>query len=89
MRLCKGVSHLYEAEPRCVFMQSPVYVFGDIHGNLEVGAVANRLEVKGEGDLMFSAFLLGIASANAICGGCFHICLTHVSSEVQHLCRWK
>lgn len=36
MRLCKGVSHLYEAEPRCVFLQSPVYVFGDIHGNLEV-----------------------------------------------------
>ncbi|CAM9508427.1 unnamed protein product [Ectocarpus sp. 4 AP-2014] len=35
MRLCKGVSHLYEAEPRCVFLQSPVYVFGDIHGNLE------------------------------------------------------
>ena len=24
-----------EEEPRCLFMQSPVYVFGDIHGNLE------------------------------------------------------
>lgn len=36
MRLCKGVSHLFEAEPRCVFLQSPIYVFGDIHGNLEV-----------------------------------------------------
>ncbi|CAM9583356.1 unnamed protein product, partial [Laminaria digitata] len=35
MRLCRGVSHLYEAEPRCVFLQSPAYVFGDIHGNLE------------------------------------------------------
>jgi hypothetical protein len=26
---------MLEAEPRCVFLQSPVYVFGDIHGNLE------------------------------------------------------
>lgn len=50
MRLCKGVSHLYEAEPRCVFMQSPVYVFGDIHGNLEVGTAAKLLEIKGGGE---------------------------------------
>eukprot|EP00611_Tribonema_gayanum_P002767 TRINITY_DN1209_c0_g1_i4.p1 TRINITY_DN1209_c0_g1~~TRINITY_DN1209_c0_g1_i4.p1 ORF type:complete len:193 (+),score=61.05 TRINITY_DN1209_c0_g1_i4:213-791(+) len=34
-RLCKRVSPMLEAEPRCVFLQSPVYVFGDIHGNLE------------------------------------------------------
>lgn len=40
MRLCKGVSHLFEAEPRCVFLQSPVYVFGDIHGNLEVRKIS-------------------------------------------------
>ena len=26
---------IMEEEPRCLFMQSPVYVFGDIHGNLE------------------------------------------------------
>jgi len=26
---------LFYPEPRCVFLQSPAYVFGDIHGNLE------------------------------------------------------
>lgn len=36
MKLCKTISNIYEKEPRCVFLQSPVYVFGDIHGNLEV-----------------------------------------------------
>ncbi|CAM9106884.1 unnamed protein product [Phaeothamnion confervicola] len=35
IKLCKRVAPIYEAEPRCVFVQSPVYVFGDIHGNLE------------------------------------------------------
>eukprot|EP01084_Bolivina_argentea_P239607 402687_1 len=33
--LCQKVAPLFENEPRCVFIQSPVYVFGDIHGNLE------------------------------------------------------
>ena len=33
--VCKAVSEIFENEPRCVFLQSPVYVFGDIHGNLE------------------------------------------------------
>ena len=33
--LCHRVAGIFEAEPRCVFVQSPVYVFGDIHGNLE------------------------------------------------------
>lgn len=41
MRLCKSISHIYEAEPRCVFLQSPVYVFGDIHGNLEVSITSS------------------------------------------------
>ncbi|CAM9106958.1 unnamed protein product [Phaeothamnion confervicola] len=35
MELCERVAPVFEAEPRCVFLQSPVYVFGDIHGNLE------------------------------------------------------
>jgi diadenosine tetraphosphatase ApaH/serine/threonine PP2A family protein phosphatase len=33
--LCFAVSKLLEQEPRCVFIQSPCYVFGDIHGNIE------------------------------------------------------
>eukprot|EP01041_Mallomonas_annulata_P004999 gene4999-10004_t len=35
IKLCKNVSDILEMEPRCLFLQSPVYVFGDIHGNLE------------------------------------------------------
>lgn len=35
LSLCKGVKGLLESEPRVVFLQSPCYVFGDIHGNLE------------------------------------------------------
>lgn len=31
----RDVSKILEEEPRCLFLQSPVYVFGDIHGNLE------------------------------------------------------
>jgi hypothetical protein len=34
-QVCESVSEILEKEPRCLFMQSPVYVFGDIHGNLE------------------------------------------------------
>lgn len=33
--LCSKVKRIFEAEPRCAFLQSPCYVFGDIHGNLE------------------------------------------------------
>ena len=33
--LCAAVAKVLEKEPRCLFVQSPVYVFGDIHGNLE------------------------------------------------------
>jgi hypothetical protein len=33
--VCQAVSTLLEDEPRCSFLQSPVYVIGDIHGNLE------------------------------------------------------
>lgn len=36
MQVCQRVAPLFEAEPRTVLLQSPVYVFGDIHGNLEV-----------------------------------------------------
>jgi len=35
LKLCKACKHLLEKEPRVVFVQSPAYVFGDIHGNLE------------------------------------------------------
>jgi len=31
----EAVAAVLEEEPRCMFLQSPVYVFGDIHGNLE------------------------------------------------------
>jgi Calcineurin-like phosphoesterase len=34
-KVCTAVSAIFEEEPRCIFLQSPVYVFGDIHGNLE------------------------------------------------------
>jgi len=33
--VCQEVSGILEQQPRCLFLQSPVYVFGDIHGNLE------------------------------------------------------
>lgn len=33
--VCQSISEVFEQQPRCLFMQSPVYVFGDIHGNLE------------------------------------------------------
>lgn len=35
LKLNKKVRTILEDEPRCVFLQSPAYVFGDIHGNLE------------------------------------------------------
>ncbi len=35
IQVCNAVSEIMEQQPRCLFMQSPVYVFGDIHGNLE------------------------------------------------------
>eukprot|EP00956_Cyclotella_meneghiniana_P040509 scaffold197798_cov60-Cyclotella_meneghiniana.AAC.1 len=35
LRLNKKVRGILEEESRCVFLQSPAYVFGDIHGNLE------------------------------------------------------
>ena len=33
--VCASVCEILESEPRCSFLQSPVYVIGDIHGNLE------------------------------------------------------
>ena len=33
--LCITLETLLEDELRCLLLQSPVYVFGDIHGNLE------------------------------------------------------
>ena len=35
LKLNSKVRPLLEAEPRVAFLQSPAYVFGDIHGNLE------------------------------------------------------
>lgn len=34
-KLCQKVRHVLENEPRVVYLQSPAYIFGDIHGNLE------------------------------------------------------
>lgn len=34
-KLCQKVRHVLEREPRVVYIQSPAYIFGDIHGNLE------------------------------------------------------
>lgn len=33
--VCEEASAILEEEPRCLFLQSPIYVFGDVHGNLE------------------------------------------------------
>ena len=33
--LSRRAQSILQDEPRCVFLQSPAYVFGDIHGNLE------------------------------------------------------
>lgn len=35
IEVCHAVSEILEQQPRVIFLQSPVYVFGDIHGNLE------------------------------------------------------
>ncbi len=35
MQLCARVKPIFEQEARCLSLESPTYVFGDIHGNLE------------------------------------------------------
>ncbi len=35
LKLCSKIKKIFESEPRVAFLQSPCYVFGDIHGNLE------------------------------------------------------
>lgn len=35
IQVCQATNEIFESQPRCLFLQSPVYVFGDIHGNLE------------------------------------------------------
>jgi hypothetical protein len=35
IEVCQAVSDVFEDEAKCLSMQSPVYVIGDIHGNLE------------------------------------------------------
>ncbi len=35
LQLCAKAKPHFEAEPRCLALESPSYVFGDIHGNLE------------------------------------------------------
>lgn len=35
LKVASKARHVLEREPRVVFLQSPAYVFGDIHGNLE------------------------------------------------------
>jgi transcriptional regulator of acetoin/glycerol metabolism len=44
LQVCEAVEVLLEEEPRVIFMQSPVYVIGDIHGNL-----AGVLNLSSEG----------------------------------------
>jgi Calcineurin-like phosphoesterase len=34
-KLCSASKKILENEPRVVFVQSPIYVFGDVHGNVE------------------------------------------------------
>lgn len=35
VKLCAKVKDIFEEEDRCLSLESPVYVFGDTHGNLE------------------------------------------------------
>src|SRR3546814_1268908 len=35
LTLCNEMCNILENEPRVYFLQSPVYIFGDIHGHLE------------------------------------------------------
>eukprot|EP00612_Vaucheria_litorea_P002767 CAMPEP_0171458128 /NCGR_PEP_ID=MMETSP0945-20130129/3933_1 /TAXON_ID=109269 /ORGANISM="Vaucheria litorea, Strain CCMP2940" /LENGTH=634 /DNA_ID=CAMNT_0011983879 /DNA_START=83 /DNA_END=1987 /DNA_ORIENTATION=- len=35
MKLCEDAQNIFEQEPRCLNIQSPCHVFGDIHGNLD------------------------------------------------------
>ena len=35
LKIASKARHIFEREPRVVYVQSPAYVFGDIHGNLE------------------------------------------------------
>lgn len=35
IEMCYAICDILENEPRCHYLQSPVYVIGDIHGNLE------------------------------------------------------
>jgi len=35
LKLCHTIKNLLQNSPRCAFLSSPCYVFGDIHGNLE------------------------------------------------------
>jgi hypothetical protein len=35
VKLCSLAKKILGQEPRCVFLQSPIYVFGDVHGNVE------------------------------------------------------
>lgn len=35
IKLCDKAKPVYEGESRCLFLESPCYVFGDTHGNLE------------------------------------------------------
>ena len=35
MKLCEDAQNIFEKESRCLYIQSPCHVFGDIHGNLD------------------------------------------------------
>ena len=35
IEVCDAVEEIFEDEPKCLAIQSPAYVIGDIHGNLE------------------------------------------------------
>ena len=49
IRLSKEIKSVFKREQRCLEVQSPVYVFGDIHGNMEdLIWLANKLWPLGQ-----------------------------------------
>ena len=59
--VCESVSDIFEDEPKVIEMQSPTYVIGDIHGNLEdLHFFADNLWKLGKRNIV-NIFLLSFA----------------------------